>query len=196
MLAARLESLMPIPGHQTFMRPLLEFLADGNERGVKEVYAALADRFALTDEDRQEMLPSGTQRLLDNRVGWAKTYLLKAGLLESPRRAVVRITESGRGALASTECIDNRYLRRFPEFLNFMSAPETEPTETPVNATAASSAPPAPERTPEELIAVGYRQIQDALASDLLERVKGSSPTFFDRLVVELLVENGLRRVA
>jgi restriction system protein len=67
---------MPVPGHQTFMRPLLELLTDGQEHVVRDTYRQLADRFRLTEADRQELIPSGTQRLLDNRVGWAKTYLL------------------------------------------------------------------------------------------------------------------------
>jgi restriction system protein len=110
---------MGVPGHQTFMRPLLEILIDGQEHVVRDTYSVLADHFSLTDDDRREQIPSGTQRLLDNRVGWAKTYLLKAGLLESPRRGVIRITERGRAALATKEQIDNRYLRQFAEFVEF-----------------------------------------------------------------------------
>ena len=75
---------MPVPGYQEFMRPLLEVVRDGQDRNVREAYSEVADRMALTEADRQELIPSGTQRLLDNRAGWAKTYLLKAGLLESP----------------------------------------------------------------------------------------------------------------
>ncbi len=80
---------MPVPDYQSLMQPLLDFLRDGNVREIREVYAALADRFALSEADTQELIPSGSQRLLDNRVGWAKTYLLKAGLLESPKRGSV-----------------------------------------------------------------------------------------------------------
>ena len=86
---------MPVPGYQEFIRPLLEALSDGREQNVREAYSTVADRLQLTEADRQELIPSGTQRLLDNRVGWAKTDLLKAGLLESPRRAFVRITQRG-----------------------------------------------------------------------------------------------------
>ena len=69
---------MSVPGHQTFMRPLLEILTDGQEQTVRETRGQLADRFGLTEADRQELIPSGGQRLLDNRVGWAKTVLLKS----------------------------------------------------------------------------------------------------------------------
>ena len=92
------------------MRPLLEALSDGREQNVREVYAAVADRLHLTEADRQELIPSGTQRLLDNRVGWARTYLLKAGLLESPRRAIVRITQRGREALSGSDSDRSRFL--------------------------------------------------------------------------------------
>ena len=182
---------MPVPGHQTFMRPLLEILTDGQEHVVRETRGQLADRFGLTDADRQELIPSGGQRLLDNRVGWAKTYLLKAGLLESPRRGVVRITPRGRAALATSEPIDNRFLRQFPEFVEFFRGSADEEVGVPTVATQETIQPPVAETTPEELIETGFRQVQKALASDLLDRVKACSPAFFEHLVVELLVKMG-----
>ena len=176
------------------MRPLLELLTDGQEHLVREIYGQLADRFALTEADRQELIPSGTQRLLDNRVGWAKTYLLKAGLLESPRRGVIRLTQRGRDAVASGKPIDNRFLRQFQEFIDFFtgSGEQDHDNQTPVapQQPAVPSAAPV-ETTPEELIDAGYQQVQKALASDLLDRVKSASPSFFERLVVELLVKMG-----
>jgi restriction system protein len=178
---------MPVPGHQTLMRPLLEILSDGQEHVIRETYTQLADRFQLTEADRQELIPSGTQSLLHNRIGWAKTYLLKGGLLQSPRRGVILITDRGRQALAENQQIDNRYLRQFPEFVDFTRGSGDE--GGPEHPQAA--APPAVERTPEELIETGYRHVQTALASDLLERVKACSAEFFERLVVELLVKMG-----
>ena len=180
---------MAVPGYQEFMRAILDVLVHGEERNVREVYGEVADRLHLTDADRQELIPSGTQRLLANRAGWAKTYLLKAGLLESPRRAVIRITERGRQALASGDRIDTRYLRRFPEFLDFARGAEEEEGGTDDKGIAPP--PVTPETTPEELIQSGYRQVQNALTSELLDRVKGTSPAFFERLVVQLLVAMG-----
>ena len=184
---------MPVPGHQELMRPLLELLHDGAEHSIRDAYVQLADRFELSESDRQELIPSGTQQLLHNRVGWAKTYLLKAGLLHSPRRAVVQITDRGRQALASGQQIDNRFLRQFPEFIEFVtSSQETEQGgQQPQQVQVAQAA----ETTPEELIETGYRQIQSALASDLLERVKAASPRFFEHLVVQLLGGDGLWRL-
>ena len=180
---------MPLPGYQEFMRPVLEVISDGAEHNVREVYAAAANRLKLTDADRQEMNSSGTQRLLDNRVGWARTYLLRAGLLESPRRAIVRITQRGREALSVNTRIDSRFLRQFPEFVAFVRGGEREGPEGGEGKPVPPPVPP--ERTPEELIESGYRQVQNALASDLLERVKGASPAFFERLVIQLLVAMG-----
>ncbi len=170
------------------MRPLLEVLLDGEEHAVRDIYAQLADRFQLTEADRQELIPSGTQPLLHNRAGWAKTYLLKAGLLLSPRRGVISIAERGRQALAGNQQIDNRFLRQFPEFMDFTRG-SNEPGYVAGQPQAAIA--PAAETTPEELIEAGYQQVQNALASDLLDRVRAASPPFFERLVVELLVKMG-----
>jgi restriction system protein len=179
---------MSIPSYQEFMRPLLEILVDGAEHSIRDCYRALADRFNLTDEERTQLIPSGTQRLLDNRVGWAKTYLLKAGLVESPRRGVVRVTDRGRQALASSARIDTEYLSHFKDFVEFVAGKGDErpgPVAKPETVTEPTAT------TPEELIAAGYEQVQRALASDLSDRVKSSSPAFFERLVVALLVKMG-----
>jgi restriction system protein len=148
-------------------------------------------RFQLSEADRDELIPSGTQPLLANRIGWAKTYLLKAGLVQSPRRGVIRITDRGRQALATDERIDSRYLRRFPEFVDFQRSSGADEDPIPGQPQPTPTVPVPAETTPEELIEAGYRQVQNALASDLLDRVKGASPAFFERLVVELLVKMG-----
>jgi len=138
---------MPVPGYQTFMRPLVEILSDGQEHVVRDTMAQLADRFRLSPEDRQELIPSGSTRVLDNRVGWAKTYLLKAGLLEPTRRGVVRITDGGRQALATNSTIDNRFLRQFPSFVDFTRGSATsEVPDRPPGTTAPP--PPASDTTP------------------------------------------------
>jgi restriction system protein len=181
---------MGLPGYQEFMRPLLEAISDGAEHNVREAYAAAADRLQLTDADRQELNPSGTQRLIDNRVGSARTYLLRAGLLESPRRAIVRITQRGREELSGGTRIDSRFLRQFPEFIEFVRGGDREGID--VGDEKQPIAPSiGPERTPDELIESGFRQVQSALASDLLERVRAATPAFFERLVVQLLVAMG-----
>lgn len=86
---------MAIPDYESLMKPLLETVSDGREQATRELTEHLADQFELTEEERQERLPSGQQTYLSNRVGWGKTYLVKAGLLESPRRGFVRISDEG-----------------------------------------------------------------------------------------------------
>ena len=90
-----------IPDYQSLMLPLLKLISDGQEHRYRDLIEDLASEFGVTDEDRKELLASGNQLVFDNRVGWAKTYLKKAGLLESPRRAIFVITEVGLETLAS-----------------------------------------------------------------------------------------------
>ena len=156
------------------MRPLLELLRDGAEHGIRDAYVQLADRFALSESDRQELIPSGTQQLLHNRVGWAKTYLLKSGLFESPRRAVVQITDRGRQACIGSAESTAGFSGSFRS--SSSSSVAASGKDPKVEKGSAVPPPVSPERTPEELIEAGYRQVQNALASDLLDRVKGHPP--------------------
>jgi len=93
---------MPLPDYQTCMLHLLRLASDGGEHTLKDAVPALADIFHLTDAERIELLPSGQQAILNNRVAWAKTYLNKAGLLEAPRRGVFTITDRGKSVLANS----------------------------------------------------------------------------------------------
>lgn len=172
---------MAIPDYQSIMLPLLKLGADKQEHKMRDVTATLADQFNLSDEERKVLIPSGTQALFYNRVGWARTYLVKAGLLETPRRGCIAITESGLKLLSENPTeINNKLLKRYPGFRDFQSlASEEKPQAEPV------------QQTPEELIEEGYQSIRDNLAAELLTEVKNSSPHFFERLVVELLVNMG-----
>src|SRR5688572_11132109 len=100
---------MPIPSHTGFYRPLLELAADGQDHVFRDAVEQLAVTFGITPDEREQLIPSGGQRLLDNRVGWGRTFLAKAGLLQSQKRGVFRITERGRQALASGKPIDNQF---------------------------------------------------------------------------------------
>lgn len=184
---------MPIPVYDAFYRPLLEFAADQQEHSLKEAIEHLAIKFGVTPEEREMLIPSGGQRLLNNRVGWGRTYLAKARLLDYPKRGVFRITERGVKALASGTKIDNKFLRQFPEFIEFMSPKPSEADEGAETGLGQQSSSPAEaaEATPEELIDRGYQQLYTDLAFEILDRVKGCSPVFFERLVVELLVKMG-----
>ena len=176
-----------IPDYQTLMLPLLKITEDGNEYHTRDLIEALSNEFQLTDEERKEMLASGNQAIFDNRVGWAKTYLKKAGLLASPKRATFVITDIGRQTLAKNlDKIDNRYLRQFPSFLEFQNIShnggETE---------EGTESLEIQKQTPEETLDKAYQSIRESLASDLLSKVVQLSPAFFERLVVELLVKMG-----
>lgn len=174
---------MPIPDYQDCMLPLLEALADGKDQQLRAVTAALADRFSLSLDERKELLPSKSQTVIANRVAWAKTYLKKAGLLAQPGRGVVRITDEGRAVLARKPGrLDNEFLRRYPSFTDFFGKGGT------VEAVAEAAQETA---TPEERLESSYLALRNALADEVLEKVKSCTPGFFERLVVELLVAMG-----
>jgi restriction system protein len=164
------------------MLPLLHLGADGKSFTQKEAVAALADEMGLTEDDRSELLASGQTRLF-NRVAWARSYLKAAGLLTSPSRGVSLITDDGLAVLRHPpERIDIKYLDRFPSFVEF----RTRKTQSAGDEPAEDSS-----QTPEEQFESGYERFREALASELLERVRAVSPRFFERLVVDLLVRMG-----
>jgi len=172
---------MAIPDYQSIMLPLLQLAGDQQEHKMKEATDTLADQFNLTEEERKTQIPSGTQSLFYNRVGWARTYLVKAGLLDTPSRGYIKITVSGLKLLAENPIeINNKTLKKYPGFQQFI---KTDPGETPTTEPKV--------QTPEELIEEGYQTIRDSLAAELLAEVKAASPQFFERLVVELLVKMG-----
>ena len=178
---------MAIPDFQTLMLPLLKVVADGREYRLRDVVELLAKEFYLTDEERQQLLPSGRYPTFDNRIAWAKTYLKKSGLIDQPRRAYFQITERGREVLKSSPSLINmKFLEQFPEYIAFKESPE-EVEEQQRMAPSIS----AQNETPEELIENGARTIRKELAGEILQRVKGCPPAFFERLVVELLVKMG-----
>lgn len=173
---------MPIPDFQSLMLPLLKSLADGAEHSMRDVIAQLAEEFSLTGEERRELLPSGQQSIFDNRVGWARTYMKKAGLLESPRRGWVRITPRGMAVLEQRpERIDISLLDRFEEFRVFRTG----------NKGGLQKESSEEVQSPEELLASAYEAMKQSILAELLDQVKSASPAFFERLVVELLVRMG-----
>ncbi len=165
----------------------MKLVSDGQEYKYRDLIEKLAIEFQVTDEERKELLASGNQAIFDNRVGWAKTYLKKAGLLDSPKRATFIITDLGRQTVAKNpDRIDAKYLRQFPAFLEFQNASRSDNETEEEIATVTIN-----EQTPEESLDKAYQRIRKALASELLNRVVDLSPAFFERLVVELLVKMG-----
>ncbi|MCL6508264.1 MAG: restriction endonuclease [Bryobacteraceae bacterium] len=176
---------MAIPDYQTLMLPLLRQLADGQEHRLRDLIDQLADECSLTEAERRELLPSGQQPVFENRVGWARTYLKKAGLLESPRRGWIQITQRGLDVLKQRpERITVSLLEQFEEFRAFKAQRNTT---APMN----DAMPPHDTASPEELLARAYEILKQNLLEELLEQVKRASPAFFERLVVELLVRMG-----
>jgi restriction system protein len=180
---------MPIPDYQTLMRPLLALLSDGDEHVLRDLRANLAEQFTLSQEEREQMLPSGSARLFDDRVGWARYYLQRAGMLEPARRSVYRITPSGRALLTEVpDRVTAEHLsRRSPEFRAWIapgrsgSKPDDGVDTTPVNDP----------QTPEESMTAAYQSLRRAVEADVLARLRVSSPAFFERVVVRLLVAMG-----
>ena len=176
-----------IPDYQSLMLPLLRLVSDGLEHKYRDLIENLATEFHVTDDERKELLASGNQPIFDNRVGWAKTYLKKAGLLDSPKRATFVITDIGLQTLKKNlDRIDAKYLRQFPAFLEFQNASRNENE----NVEEITTLEPI-EQTPEENLDKAYQRIRKSLASELINRVVDLSPTFFERLVIELLVKMG-----
>ena len=177
-----------IPDYQTLMRPVLECSAAGEAR-ISDVVEELAEKFELTDEDRNHLLPSGTQKTFTNRVHWAKSYLKQAGLVEITGRGLFKITELGRKALADpSAAINNAYLERFQDFLKFRNKAQDREV-----AKETASVPTEPElsSTPDETLRRAHGAITRALSDDLLDRVRQSTPAFFERLIVDLLLAMG-----
>jgi restriction system protein len=175
---------MAIPDYQSLMLPLLKFSQDQKEHSLRESIEKLASDFSLTETEKKALLRSGRQSIFDNRVGWARTYMKKAGLLETTKRGFFTITSRGLDILKEKpKSINAKFLKRFEEFVEFQSKKKI-PDETIVLEDDDN-------RTPEEAIEAEYEKIKENLAVELLNKVKTCSPGFFERLVVDLLVRMG-----
>lgn len=179
---------MAIPDYQTLMLPVLKYAADGNEHKFSDAVEGLADEFALTPEERRDLLPSGTQAIFHNRVGWARSYLKQAGLLINPRRGYFRISDKGRDFLKSDpKAINIKVLEQFPDFMEFRTRKKCKKKDSVCESTELLDLT----QTPEDVLASAYDQLRNALERELLATIKEASPAFFERLVVDLLVGMG-----
>ena len=178
---------MAIPDFQALMLPLLKFTADGGEHNAREAIEAIAVEFGLSPDERREPLPSGRALLFDNRLAWALFHMKKAGLMESPRRGLFRITSRGQDFLAKKPVgLSLKLLEEFPEFQEFRATPSKNKDEVKSSLPIATS-----EQTPEEALEFAHQSIRQSLAQELLSRILTCSPRFFEGLVVELLVAMG-----
>jgi restriction system protein len=177
---------MTMPDFQAVMLPILDLAADGAEHTMAEAFAKLADHFQLTEAERSELLPGGSQRRFHNRVYWAVTHLRAAGLVVRPARGRFQITDAGRDVLSNPPPkITIAFLSGFPGYKEFKAGTGSA-AGSPVTA-----APATAPQTPDEVIAAAYKQLFDDLADEVLDRVVASPPDFLERLVIQLLRSMG-----
>jgi restriction system protein len=177
---------MSIPKYHELMLPMLNELASGNEKTISDLKNKLAKDFKLSEEELKELLPSGNQLIFDNRVGWARTYLKKAMLIESTRRGVFKITERGKKVLKEgVTAITATYLKKFDEFREFQNL-EKSTDDLREEAQSVES-----ESTPIELFEKSYKKIESDLKKEILEQILSCSPFFFEKLVVDLVINLG-----
>jgi restriction system protein len=178
---------MSIPDFQTFMRPLLESVDDNSEHELKAIKKKLITYFMITEDDLREKIPSQRAFLFDNRLGWANTYLKKAGLISSQRRAYLQITEAGHAFLAThkgeVKVADLKKIGQFREFHKAKGRDETQSTTQEVVEDNSKS--------PEEVIYAAYEIINNGLLNEILSTIKSCSPLFFEKLVVDLMIKMG-----
>lgn len=173
---------MPVPKFFEFFEGFLRAVKDGELHNSKDVREAIATEMKISTLDRTEMLPSGKQSTFDNRVAWARMYLDKAGLIETPQRGKYRITPEGIKALKSGEKIDLQYLQKYSEFKDFHG---TSPKESD------STTEDEKDESPIEILEAAFQQVNSALASQIMSEVMKLTPTGFEKLVVKLLLSMG-----
>ena len=175
---------MAVPKYYEMHKPFLEFLKDGRMHTLKELMVSVSTYFTLSEDDLTELLPSGRQTVFTNRIGWARTYLKKAGLIDSPARANFVITDEGRRVLQDNPpVIDNDYLMKYESFREFQnSAPgdgRLSVASTPENG------------TPDDAFEDAFRKINRSLADELLGEIMKLSPTAFEQMVLDLMSKMG-----
>jgi len=177
---------MAIPDFQAIMLPLLTIAGDQQEHSFRTATEAVSEHFRLTETEQKELLSSGRQTRVRNRVGWARTYMVKAGLLETTRRGYFRITDRGLDVLKQKPAhINQKFLGQFADFREFKARRHEKPDEQ-SNAQAHAELD-----TPEETVEAAHQKLRDDLAEELLDTVRRCSPSFFERLVIDLLVKMG-----
>lgn len=175
-----------IPDYQSIMRPLLDMIKDDQEHSMTELIDRLAIFFSLTEEEQNELLPSGRQSTFNNRVHWAKSYLGHAKLVSSTGRGRIQITQRGLDAIKTKDKINKRFLTKYPEFVDFQKR-----SRSTVKSLETLGEGVETNHTPEEALEESYLSIRKTLAEELLAKVKSCSYQFFERLVVDLLVAMG-----
>ena len=175
---------MSVPKYYEMHKPILECLSDGQAHTMKELKVYVIKYFQLTEEDVSDLLPSGTQTYLTNRIGWARTYLKKAGLIESPARAVFQITKAGEDVLhENPNVIDQKFLLRYDSFKEFVGKEEKGRLNSEMEGGQTD--------TPDDIFESSYQKINQSLADDILTEVMKLSPVSFEKMVLDLMEEMG-----
>lgn len=178
---------MFIPDYQSIMLPLLKFVGDEKEHSMSEATDHIINIFNLSEEARKEILPSGQQYIINNRVSWARTYLKKSGLIEQPKKSLLKITDQGLKVLQNNPSkISIRYLEQFSQFMNFRNSKKVIKNNGFQEKIEKNEL-----YTPHENLEDIYQKITKDLAQELLCLVKQNSPRFFEKLVIELLLKMG-----
>src|SRR5690348_7392726 len=152
---------MAVPDFQSWFMPLLKRLADGKDHGMSELYQVLADDMELSEGDRGQLLTSGKQLVYENRIGWARTYMKKAGLIDSPSRGVIRITDRGHSVLAKPpDKLNVKFLRQFPEFVEFHTYKQPE------SATANPPLVEVAQESPQDTLERVHGELEQQLAQE------------------------------
>jgi restriction system protein len=180
-----------IPDFQTLMLPLLKYASDGQIHNIKESINTLANHLNLTEEDLNEWLPSKSQKKFYNYVYWAKAHLKMAGVIENKGRGQFQITNRGIEILKENPSFINiqSLRKKFEDYEEKVSSRNKKNND--LSATSFEKVIPSSELTPEELIENGYTIIRKNLEIELLSKLKTIDPSFFERIVVELLVKMG-----
>ena len=180
---------MAIPDYQSLMLPVLQIASDGRDYQTKDIISRLIDSYGMTDEEKTRLLPSGTSHVFGSRVAWAMTYLKQAGLLSSPRRGVFHITDDGLELLSKNPTfIDNTVLANYPTFIAFRDRSRQSSSDS--SAQVVMNELPLTQ-TPEDAMASAYKRLREELEIELLEQVRKATPSFFEQLVVDLVVAMG-----
>ena len=180
---------MAVPKYYEMYHSFLQSLSDGEEHPYSDVKKKVIEDFKLTDTELAELLPSGKQPVFSNRIGWCRTYLKKAGLIESPTKAHFMITKSGGEVLKSGREITNETLREFPSFVKFIDSDTKKIKDSSEEKESLNN-----DETPQETLERVYGELNNVLKDELLTRIHEKSPDFFEKMVVELMEKMGYGR--
>ena len=186
--SSKVKSFCMIPDFQSIMLPILEILSDGNEHGLQEFKEKISIRYNMTEEEKNALLPKVNQTIITNRISWARIYLKKAGLIDSPSRGISKISEKGREILRSKPATINiAFLKKLPGFQDWLNTSRSGKAKSNVFENEET----IDEKTPEELLDYSFSQLKEELTRELSEKIRLCSPSFFENLVVDLLLKMG-----